>query len=209
MKKLDNRLVWGLILIAAGVLFFLQNLNLIPPAGDAVWALLLGIAGGAFLYAYTCDHSQWWPLIPGIVLIGLALLILGDQFVPRFSDLWGGGLFLGAIGLSFWLVYLFNRDAWWAIIPAGVLTTLAAVTVFDNFIAETDSIFFLGLAFTFLLVALLPTQEDRMRWAYIPAAVLAGLALFTSASLHYLINYLWPVALILMGGYVLWRNTRT
>lgn len=207
MKKFDNRLLWGLLLIAAGVLFFLQNLNLIPSAWDAIWALFLGAAGVAFVYVYLKDRSQWWAIIPGLVLVGLALLILGDQFWPQFSDRWGGGFFLGMIALSFWLIYVTNRELWWAIIPAGVLTTLAGITVLDYYLVETETIFFLGLALTFLLVALLPA-DGQMRWAFIPAAALGLIALLTSASLQYLIDYIWPVALIAAGGYVLWRNLR-
>jgi hypothetical protein len=207
MKKFDNRLLWGLLLVAAGVLFFLQNLNLIPSAWDAIWALFLGAAGVAFMYAYLKDRSQWWAIIPGLVLIGLALLVLGDQFWPKFSDRWGGGFFLGMIALSFWVIYVTNREMWWAIIPGGVLTTLAGITVLEYYFAETETIFFLGLAVTFLLVALLPTDE-QMRWAFIPAAALGLIALLTSTSFQYLINYLWPVALIVAGGYVLWHNFR-
>ena len=33
---------------------------------------------------------------------------------------WGGALFLGSIGLAFWVIYFVRRDFWWAVIPGGV-----------------------------------------------------------------------------------------
>ena len=36
-------------------------------------------------------------------------------------------MFLGTIGLSFWVIYLTRRDFWWAVIPGGALMTLALV----------------------------------------------------------------------------------
>ena len=34
---------------------------------------------------------------------------------------WGGALFLGCIGIAFWVIYLADRARWWGIIPGGVL----------------------------------------------------------------------------------------
>ncbi len=209
MKLFDHRILWGGLLILAGGLFMLQNLNIIPSAWGVIWGLFFGIAGAVFLYAFVSDRSQWWTVIPGVTLLGLMVLVLADQFFPSFENLWGGGIFLGGIGLSFWVVYLINREAWWAIIPAGVLTTLAAVATLDEFIDDAGWLFFLGLSLTFALVGVLPTSQGRMTWAFIPAGVLLILGLFTAEPLYPLINYIWPVALIILGGYFILRNIRS
>ena len=208
MKRFDHRILWGALLILAGSLFMLQNLKIIPSAWGVIWGLFFGLAGGVFLYAFMTDRTQWWPVIPGITLLGLMALVLAAQFFPDFENIWGGGIFLGGIGLSFWIVYLVNREAWWAIIPAGVLTTLATVAILDPFIADAGWIFLIGLGLTFVLVGLLPTSQGRMTWAFIPAGILLLLGLFTATPLYPLINYIWPVALILLGGYFIVRNFR-
>lgn len=209
MKYTNLRILWGGLLILAGALFMAQNFNIIPDAWRIIWGIFFGIAGGAFLYAYTTDRSQWWPLIPGIALLGLMVLILGDAFFPRFTDDLGGSIFLGAIGLSFWAVYLVNREAWWAVIPAGVMTTLAIVAGLDSFVRDSGWIFLVGLGLTFALVGVLPTPAGRMTWAFIPAGVLLVLGLFTSSSLTPFLNYIWPAALIILGGYFILKNIRS
>ena len=101
--------------------------------------------------------------------------------IQQYED-FGGAIFLGGIGLSFFAVYLTDRvERWWALIPGGVLVTLAGVTIaaqrFGEF--QTAGFFFFGLAITFLLVALLA----GMRWAYWPALVLGIMGFLGIASL--------------------------
>jgi hypothetical protein len=209
MKNNHLRILLGGLLILAGALFIGQNFNVIPSAWGVIWGFFFGVAGAAFLYAFTTDRSQWWTLIPGVVLLGLMVLILGDTFFPRFTNVLGGSIFLGAIAVSFWAVYLVNREFWWAIIPAGVLTTLAVVAGADAYIVgDVGWIFLVGLGLTFALVGVLPTPNGRMTWAFIPAGVLFLLGLFTSSSLLPYINYIWPFALILLGGYFIVRTFR-
>ncbi len=121
----------------------------------------------------------------------------------RYEDL-GGAIFLGGIGLAFLIVYFTERtERWWALIPAGVLGTLAGVTIaaerFGEF--QTTGFFFFGLAITFLLVALLA----GMRWAYWPALALGVMGLLGIASLLEFANYLWAAVLIAAGGFMIFR----
>jgi len=208
MKRFDRRMLWGGLLILAGVLFFLQELNLIPSAWDLIWAALFAIAGAVFLYAFFTDRSQWWPLIPGLGLLSLGAIIAIEEIFPAVD--WAGAILLGGIGISFWVIYFLNRDNWWAIIPGGVLVTLAVVAGLDS-VVNSDTgggIFMLGLGATFGLVGLLPTSQGRMKWAFIPAGVLIIIGVFIMTPLLPLLNYVWPVALILLGGYFILRNMR-
>ena len=94
-------------------------------------------------------------------------------------------------------------ERWWALIPGGVLTTLAGVTIaaekFGEF--QTAGFFFFGLALTFLLVAILA----NMKWAYWPAFVLGIMRFLGIASLLDFANYIWAIALIAAGGFLLVR----
>ncbi len=207
MKRFDLRIIWGGLLIVAGGLFLLQEFGIVSGAWDIIWIFLFGIAGAGFLYLYLSDRTQWWPLIPGVSLVSLAVLILVEEFFPGIT--WGGALFLGGIGLSFWLIYLTNREAWWAIIPGGVLLTLAVVAACEPVADDNGGIFFFGLGITFALVGLLPTSQGRMKWAFIPAAVLLIMGIFLATPLLPLLDYIWPVALILLGGYFILRNFRS
>jgi hypothetical protein len=205
MKKDQSRLIWGGILILAGILFLLQELNILGNAFQYLWLILMAAGGGVFIWIYFTKKEQWWAIIPGLTLLGLSLSGLDSllNFYPGSS--WTGAVFLGCIGLAFWLIYLRRQDQWWAIIPGGVLLTLAAVAGLEKILDWSEVIFFLGLACTFALVGILPNQQDT-RWAFIPAAVLAvlGVALFNP--FQSIMILIWPVALIALGVYILFRN---
>jgi hypothetical protein len=134
-----------------------------------------------------------------------------NAFLPGFSESsLNGAVILGGIALSFLLVYLAERGNWWAIIPAGIMITLAIVSVVaDNTTGiETGGVFFLGLGFTFLLVAVLPTPYGQMRWAWIPAGILGLFGIVLLASRQDLINYIWPSASMLAGIFLIIRSFR-
>ena len=139
----------------------------------------------------------------------MAGLIALDYLAPPLSAQWGGTLFLGAIGLSFLTIYVLEHARWWAIIPGGVLITLAAVAGLDRSAdVQTGGLFFLGLGGTFILVAFAPNPHGQMRWAFFPAAVLLILGLLLFVGLQAAINYVWPVALILGGLFLILRAFR-
>jgi len=207
-KWIESRLVWGLLLILAGGLFLLQNLGLFPASG-LVWSILLALGGGFFISFFVQSREHWWGLIPGITLLAIALLVFLENFFPRVSDFWGGGIVLGGIGIAFLAVYLTNRANWWALIPMGVMLTLAVVSVLDQLSGiDTGGIFFLGLGATFTLVALLPVEGMQMRWAWIPAGVLLVIGFFISIQSASLLSFVGPAALILAGLFFIFRAVR-
>jgi hypothetical protein len=207
MKFLSSRTVWGSLLILGGLLLLLENLNFFR-VGELFVALLFGFGGLAFLSVYLQNRTNWWAIIPGVVLLTLGVMISMSELAPRFSETWEGAFFLGAISLAFWLVYLANRSNWWAIIPAGVLLTLAVVAGLDELAGgkEFEGLFFIGIGLTFALLGLLPQPGVNLRWAFIPAGILIVFGLLIGTAAVGLINYVWPVALILAGLFTILRN---
>lgn len=210
MKRADGSMILGLALASLGGLLLLQNLGVLESARDILWTLVFAACGAAFLSVFVKDRAHWWAAIPGFTLLALGALIGLTALVPGFGTTWGGGLFLGGIGLGFWAVYLTDRAHWWAMIPGGVLFTLAVVAGLSDTMPglETGGIFFLGLALTFGLVYLLPTTEGRMGWAIYPAAVLLVMALLIMTAMEQVLAFLWPAALILAGLYLAYRTLR-
>lgn len=209
MKSVRAFIGLGVLLIVAGVLFLLDALNVLPEIGGMVWVLLFLVGGLAFLWVFIADRAQWWAVIPGCVLLGIA----GTIALSDVAGTWAGALVPAAIGVSFWIIYLTRRDMWWPIIPGGVLITLALVAGFGDTLPDEmiTGILFLGLAVTFLLVYFLPTPAGRMKWALIPAAVLAVLGIAFLASMGNLVTLLavaGPLALIIVGGFLLWRGLK-
>jgi hypothetical protein len=208
MGRFEVRVVGGILLIAAGILFLLQNLGILGGGLALLWALLFGTGGAVFLYVFLTDHAAWWwAVIPGFALLSIGAIIALDRLAPRIGGNWGGVLVLGSIALAFWVIYLTNRENWWAVIPGGVLLTTALITGLSSAFEgiETGGVFLMGLGLTFGLLSLIRTPEGRMKWALIPAAVLLIIGMLVTAATVSLLAYLWPVALILVGLYVIAR----
>ena len=210
-KSKNSGFLWGILLIIAGLVFLLHNMGFFFNIGP-LFAMMLFAGGGlVFLYTFLSDLThRWWAAIPGATLMGLAATIFVDSYAPRFLGDLGGPIFLASIGFGFMLVYLADLTKWWAIIPAGVLSTLAVVAGFDELRIrgfDTGGIFFLGLGATFLLVAFLTGQRgERQSWALIPAAVLILMGFLIGTSWIGYMEYLWPIALIVVGLFWVLRN---
>jgi len=199
MKRIDSRLLVGALLIFAGILMLLEKFSIINNAAGLIWAGLWVIASAIFLYWFFIDRSRWWAAIPGFSFAGLAASgILLDKLG------WGGLAVLGGIGAGFWAVYLRRSDHWWAIIPGGVLLTLGVTSIMPSTFNgnEKGSIFFVGLGLTFLLVALLA----KMKWAYIPAAVLLVMGFLLGAVFTGALQFAW-IGLLLLAGLLLVINS--
>jgi len=159
------------------------------------WAIVFFLAGASFLMM-----DAWWAVLPGLTLIGLGGMI----GLPNRFEVYRGALFLGALALAFWVVYLREQRArWWSLIPAGVLSTLAATQIVPPWLNQA-SIFLWGMALTFALVALLA----GMSWAWYPAGILAVLGLFVLVGWMKLFSYLLGFLLIVGGGALIYGALR-
>jgi hypothetical protein len=210
VKFLSSRLLWGLILIIGGALLLLDTFGIFK-GGALFWTAVSGIVGLLFLSIYVSNQDHWWALFPGIILLAIAATIGLNSYLPGFSNSnLSGTIVLGGIALSFLLVYLADQRNWWAIIPAGVMATMAIVAVLDTITSAVASggIFFLGLGITFVLVAILPTTVGQMRWAWIPAVILGLMGILILIAAENLINYIWPIVIILAGIWLIIRSVR-
>lgn len=211
MDRLGVRIILALLLIGAGIVFLLDSLELVE-FGALLWAAAFVVAGLIFLSVFFLDREQWWALIPGFVLLSLGGLIGTGELLPGLEGGWMGALFLGGIGLPFWVLFLMRRDFWWAIIPGGVLWTVALISGLSETLPGEISggILFLGIGLTFAVVSLVPTPEGRMKWALIPAGIMLLLGVIVMASTGgELFAYLWPAAFIIAGLYLLVRSVLT
>ncbi|MHB0878640.1 MAG: hypothetical protein ACYC5O_21585 [Anaerolineae bacterium] len=209
MEGHRTRAFVGGMLVLLGILFLLDSLGLFA-LGAAVIGVLFAAGGLAFLYVFFARRDQWWAVIPGFALLGIGILIVVSELAPGL-EAWGGAIFLGMLSLAFWVIYLTQREYWWAVIPGGTLTTLAVVTIVGSSGDGelSGAVFFLGLGLTFALLSLLPTPEGRLRWALIPAGVMLLMGLFIAASAVEATAYVWPIALIVGGLALLWRALRS
>jgi hypothetical protein len=205
MRRINPRLLIGVLLLVGGFLSLLDAMGVISNAGGIFWGLVFGAGALAFLYLLFNDQTNnWWAAFPGFTLLGLAV----SSFLPDSLDVYGGLAFFAGISLSFWWVYFMDRQRWWAIIPGGVLLTLGIVSALDEASeAATGGSLFLGLGLTFILVAILPGGSSRM-WALIPGTILLILGALVGTPLFGLAQYFWPIVLIVLGGFFVLRFLR-
>lgn len=206
LKWLESRVLWGLLLIVAGVVFLLQNLFQFE-IGAIFWGALFALAGLFFITIYINHRPNWWALIPGFTLLGIAATIFTSSYLPMLDNIFGGVFVLGGIGTAFVAVYLADRRHWWAIIPAGVMYSLTTIVIFDNLLGGFGSggILFIGLGITFVILAILPTNERSMTWAWYPAIPMMIMGVLIFAASEDLFRFVLPAALIAGGLLLVFR----
>jgi signal transduction histidine kinase len=192
-----GRLIWGVALIAIGVFFLAQQFGLFGALQLPFWAFAFGLLGVIFLFTFLADRQQWWALIPGCILLGLALVIINteNKFV---TDQQAGALFLFSIGLPFLLIYLVDRRMWWALIPGGVLSVLALITFVSGGNVSGQviaAIMLFGLAAVFAVLRFATRSNPYMGWATWVAIILAAIGA--------LLLITGPVATAVMGPAIL------
>lgn len=204
------RLAGGVLLVLVGVLVLLQNLDILRGGLSLLWALCFLAAGVIFTYLYFKNRRQWWPIIPGFTFLGLGVLILLSWTWPGFGDTIGTTFFLGMMGASFFVIYADHREHWWPIIPGGVLITVALSSLMEDLVRpwfDSGSLVLIGLGLTFLLVYLLSPATKRMTWTLWPAGILAAIGLIIGITTSPAMAYAGPLALVLIGGYLVYRAT--
>ena len=164
----------GVMLVLAMVTLMADNVR-----GEWIGALFLFMIGLSFLVVYLNNRARhWWALIPGGILSFLALIVVLSTSV---RGEWIGALFLFAIGLSFFVVYLNNRSHTWALLVAYIMGVLSIAPVMSTGRGDTAAyfgpIFLLAIGLPFLVVYLRSTANW---WAVIPAGVMATLAIIAT-----------------------------
>jgi hypothetical protein len=207
LKWLRSPIVWGVLFIVAGILFLLEAVTGYQ-FGSLFWSVIFALGALLFITFYLGNRANWWALIPSIILAGLCLSTLFDVLLPESANFLSEIFVLGGIGASFLVVYLVDRRHWWAIIPAGVMFTLAVISVVEEIIGgeATGGLILIGIGITFAVLALLPAAKTRMSWAWIPAAVLIIIGTVIAGAAEQRLVYVVPVALIILGLFLIYRT---
>jgi hypothetical protein len=199
MKPKDLKRL-GPALIGVGIVLLVLNSNLLDNLPALLWlALLAAVAVSLWIIG----SLPLWARIAGVVAVYVfAMATTGDL---------AGVAALGFPAFGFGLVYLLKpKRNWWAIIPGGVLASIALLVLFEEIFPGWggEVIMFLGFAATFTVLYLLPAQRGGQRWALYPAIgwiVITVLANDPSGDSGFFL----PLILIGAGVVILlwWRRT--
>ncbi len=200
-------------LIPGGVMLFLALVTLLVDnvGGEWVGTLFLFLIGLSFFIVYLNNRTRTWALLVAYILFVLSIAPAMASFggdVPAYF----GTIFLLAVAVPFFVIYFRSGEQnWWAIIPAGVMTTLAIIATLGiaGWIKDSqtggisNAIMMGGLAVTFAVV----WMRHAKPWAKIVTIILAILAIGSVFFASYT-EIFWPVAIILAGGYLLYTALR-
>ena len=199
-------------LIPGGVMLFLALVTLLADnvGGEWIGTVFLFMIGLSFFLVYWSNRTRWWALLVAYIMFVLSIAPVMSSFGGE-TAAYFGTIFLLAIALPFYVVYFRDGKNWWAIIPAGVMTTLAIIATLGiaGWIKDTqtggysNAILMGGLAATFAVVWL----RHAMSWAKVAAIILALVAVASIFFASYA-EIFWPVAIILAGGYLLYMGMR-
>lgn len=201
---IDRPRHWWALITGGMLLFLALTTLLVETVGDEwIGAMFLFMIAAVFLTVYLTNRSRTWALIVAYVfaVLGIApLMSTGGRNAAFF-----GPIFLLAVALPFFVMYFRPENHWWAIIPAGTLTTaalIAAVAIsglvrFETNTGYGNALMMGGLAVTFAVVWL----RHAKSWAGIVAIVLAALAVASIFFANYA-QFFWPVAIVAVGIYL-------
>ncbi len=207
MTQQKNRIFWSLLLIGLGIYFLLNNFRIFGTATEFFFAAILGSIGVLGIGYFLNNRQHWWTLFLSFVFLGIAGSIVADK-LPFLPYNLGGSIFLFALALAFWAIFITQSPHWWAAIPAGILTTLAFITILEEFVYNdniTGSLLFVGIGLTFGLLWLM-RSTTRTGWAKWPALASIGMAVFIPLAEDF--DLAWPIILIVVGVWLLWKNIR-
>ena len=203
-----GRLIWGISLIVLGLFFLMNQLDWFGAAQFPLPVFLFGFLALAFLLTFISNPRQWWPLIPGGVMLGLTLLVLNDQN-KWISSTQAAGLFLLCIGVPFLLISVIDRRQWWGLIPGGVLSVIALIVFISDrpLTAQTmTALIFFGLAIIFALIRVVTRANPWMGWATWVAIILAAIGALVLITGPQAASVVGPLALIALGLLLLGRS---
>lgn len=177
-------------------------------AGETIGALVMWSVALPFVAVYLRNREHWWALIPGFIMAGMGVVVLlSSQGAEEVI----GTFVLLIMALPFLAVFFFIKGQWWAIIPAGFFVTTALIVPFAAAAEKNDlagqligAFFFMGCAVPF---GYLWWRHDMYPtiWAKYPTVGLLAAAVITLA-LGSILKNSWPVALIVIGIWLLYDN---
>ena len=190
-----RRIAYGLL--GLGGLILVTSSGLLGALPAFIWIALLFVLGAA-LWLGTSDAVPLWQRILGFTGLGVVAIISSERFA--------GAAAVGFPAMAFGLVYMKSPKRWWALIPAGLLGSVALLLIFEGLFPRWDAVpvLFLGFAATFSLLYLLSPKRGGKRWALYPAILFIVLTVLVNDPSGTMPGWFLPLLLIGGGTLMLW-----
>jgi hypothetical protein len=140
MRRNHSMIVWGTLLLVAGIFIILGQTNIIQNYQQLILpAILLGISLAFHLAYFMSPSRNEGVLVPAGILLLYGLLFLANELVPQatMERLWPVFILGPALGL--FEMYVFSKGRSGSLIPVFILTVIGGCAllltcgVFTNF----------------------------------------------------------------------------
>jgi hypothetical protein len=142
------------------------------------------------------------------VLPGIILIVLGVVFLLAEQGRVGTQSVVTAIGVAFLVAFFYTRN-YAFLVPGGILTGLGFGIIYQSQ-ADRGWAVLLGLGLGFVSIYVLDVLTGGRRggqwWPLIPGGILAFFGLAEASGIMGTIGRWWPVLLIAIGIYLLFRR---
>ena len=199
---------WALIPTSIMVFITIVLLMVNNLSGELIGAGLFFLMAAAFLITCLKKQVSWAALVAYVFFVMGFLPLLAASPHPEMA----GVLIFLAAALPFIRIFIKTPEKWWAVIPAGVLISIACAISIDLILNQFHQVTHpnlpttLTLAGTGLTFGLIWLRLQKNWVAY--AAVLFGLGAAAAFFVQNIMVY-WPEMVILGGFLLLWVALRT
>jgi len=198
----------GIVLIFAGILFLLFNLNVL----NFNWLLL--ILSIAFLVVYSMKRQTSY-LAAGLILLGISIINIMDEYAFTTVNI-KGFIFLWILGIISLVMYSRQGTRGYLIL-GSILPAIGTYNLVEELsVTNVYWTFFLFIAIAFYIIYKVGYKQFGVVWPKILAKILGILSLIFLLSSQKLlkfkfwkvVSYLWPALLIIVGVRIIYNIYR-
>ena len=174
MKRI-NSMVWGIVLLLAGVVLTLSQLRVIDISGNmTVPVILLGLSVVFHLYYFLSRVGNEGLLVPGGILLVYGFLFLAIELWPvSMGMLWPLFILGPAVGL--FELYAFSGGKKGSMVPVFILTAIGGGLLLYNMdiasFGVIAAIILIGIGVALMITAFIRSPRDHGNSTYTPPVV--------------------------------------
>lgn len=142
------------------------------------------------------------------VLPGIILIVLGVVFLLAQQGRVGGQAVVAAIGIALLVAFLYTRN-YGFLVPGGIMTGLGLGIIYRSQSDQGWAVLLglgLGFASIYVLDVLTGGRRGGQWWPLIPGGILTFFGLAQASGFLGTIGRWWPIILIVIGVYLLFRQ---
>jgi hypothetical protein len=122
-----RQVIPGVALILVGLLFLLDNFNIVNPDWNNIWIGILILLGISFWLGFLTDKKKIGLIMPGTVLLTIGIIFYVEAYSgwADMGNLWP--FFILAPAFGFYAMFLLGKRDRELLVPAVILTIVGTI----------------------------------------------------------------------------------